>query len=548
MTTTLQQHQEVSTTTTTTATAGLTDAEYEHLYEAALLEYRTAIRGLQQQRMLQQQQHHHHQQQQPPTHDGEAESSLRLLVARVQRESVLHLCEAERAAKVRAPAAGSSTLSEAEALAALSRIQALQHRVDREQQRDAGCYARELMIGVRLTVDDGAGRSSTGTSTTPYPGKTTLQDAVVDVEAFFDEYPHARHPASAWTGDGDDEPSEDEDDSSDEVQCVGVKNPPPPVSTTPGDPFAVPDPVAAAPRPPFFPKAPASGSSVSSRPPSAHTGRSTAAGNMFQYTPPDTPLLHRPLEMGPAPSRTNPTGEVPPQLPSTAVPLPPETTFAPGLSTWDDHHSLNPFQTAREYAQAGAAPAPAPAPARHQQHHPGPPSQPHPPPQPPTNPYYQPIHPYYQPVVDQPPQHYHPVNPYSNHPARTAGAPPAPEPPPAPIRDSLRRKFQPPTKRSEAVRALRPRFPPPTIPLPHRSRQTKFFIPSAVLLSLIHRTRHRRRRPLAADPSWPGLSAHPPAAGSNHGATAATATTAAITTTVMTMTTCPKRSGTAGRS
>ena len=78
-------------------------------------------------------------------------------------------------------AAGSSTLSEAEAPAALSCIQALQHRVDREQQRDAGCDARELMVGVRLTVDDGAGRSSTGTTTTPHPGKTTLQDAVVDV-------------------------------------------------------------------------------------------------------------------------------------------------------------------------------------------------------------------------------------------------------------------------------------------------------------------------------------------------------------------------------
>ena len=106
------------------------------------------------------------------------------------------------------------------------------------------------------------------------------------------------------------------------------------------------------------------------------------------------------------------------QMPSQRPPILPDPSTAPSFSSsssWEDHRNQNPFQTAREYAQVDTGSGGVSNNDNGQNHH----------------------------TSSRPPSRGY--NPYAKQQQTQSNE--SPPPPKVAIRDSLKRKFQPPIKR-----------------------------------------------------------------------------------------------------
>lgn len=144
--------------------------------------------------------------------------------------------------------------------------------------------------------------------------------------------------------------------------------------------------------------------------PSSSRSTSSNPGSSFQYTPID--LTGGDKEERPVAPRISHRHEQHHTRPDPQHPSYDQRKPAPDTSSWEDHQRQNPFQSAREYNWAGGSAAKG---KRENERRPSHPQQPRPPHAPLTNPY---------------------------------ASAPSSLPKEAPvIRDSLKRKFQPPSKR-----------------------------------------------------------------------------------------------------
>jgi len=166
-----------------------------------------------------------------------------------------------------------------------------------------------------------------------------LQEVSVDVDAFFEEYPQCIR--ADWS----DEDSSDEEEEIDEKKETmrprkkpNEKHPQPPTSTFSEQKMP---PQRSATAPNGNPYAMNSHQTRPKDPPPQQPPPSQQQTGAFQYTPVD---LTGPDHSQPAPRAPPPVQYAPPSAPPAVVVQ---------QSSWDDRRNRNPFQTAREYAWAG---------------------------------------------------------------------------------------------------------------------------------------------------------------------------------------------------
>jgi fidgetin-like protein 1 len=403
----------------------LSDEDYENLYEASLLEYNRALEALTTAAANEND---------DGTNDNEDDDKDRRRQSHQDLASRLVLARSERMGVLAHCARHTKSLH---ALALL-------HHVQKQASEDAASHASLFGRAFRpppALFDNGT------TSRRTLEAESDEEEIDPDIDAFFRDYP------SAMKKDDDDDESDDsepeEDGGSDgSVQCLGAKKRPATIgvqSTTLREQQDS--------QQPSYGEPPTRGQDEFH----PASSKQQSSSGPFQYTPQEPP----------ASTQSLPDSDAPPQPPAVPPlpdargwqqqqprPRPPaeQQHWTSGAETagnaaarqaaWDRHHAQNPFQTAREFAQAsGGDPATGVDPAS---------AKPPPPPPPPAARHSVP--PTTLPPPPAPQQQCAPTyssvgyNPYLK---QNTDAP-APEPQPPAIRDSLRRKFQPPKLGSNA--------------------------------------------------------------------------------------------------